>query len=86
MIHDKIIIYYLFLNPIQYLAHVVGWDATHVIMHCRYYRNRVPSDIHTSKDHGGLRDARKACLECLCWQMRQLKVDMVLVRSNTSET
>lgn len=38
------------------LTLVVGGHASHVVVHCGKHRDRLTSHIHSSKDHGGLRD------------------------------
>jgi hypothetical protein len=66
------------------LASVLSWDTTHVVMDSRQDGNRLLSDIDTGEDRGGLRDTRKTLVENLWWQMAELKVDVILIRSNTT--
>jgi hypothetical protein len=42
------------------------------------------SNIDTGEDRGGLRDTRETLMENLGWQVAELKVDVVLIRSNTA--
>jgi hypothetical protein len=63
---------------------VFRWDTTHIIVDSWQDGNRLLSNIDTGEDRGGLRDTRETLVENLGWQVAELKVDVVLIRSNTA--
>ena len=50
----------------------------------RQDRNGLLGDIDTREDSGGLRDTRESLVEDLWWQVAELEVDVVLLRTNTT--
>lgn len=49
--------------PDPYLAQMVGWDTTHVVVHGGKYRDGILGDINAREDLRRLTDARKAFRE-----------------------
>ena len=67
----------------MYLSLVVGWDATHVVVHSGQHGDGVFGDVHASEDHGRLGDAGQTGGQLLRGQVVQLQVDVVLLWTHT---
>ena len=68
----------------QHLAHVVGRDAAHVVVHGRQHGDRLLGDVDAGKDLGGLGDAGQALGQRRRAEMRQLQVDVVLLGTDAA--
>lgn len=67
----------------SYLTPVVCRDPTHIVMNCRQHRNGLFGDVHSSKNHGSLRDTRQPGGQLLRRQVVKLQVHVVFLWTNT---
>jgi len=66
------------------LTGVLGGDTTHVVVNGGEHRNGLLGNIDTSEDGGGLRDTGQTLVEDLGGQVRELEVNVVLIRTDTT--
>lgn len=70
---------------VTYLSLIVCGYSTHIVMNSGQDRDGLLCDVHSSKDHGCLRDARQPCGQLLGREVVKLQVHMVLLWTDTPE-
>jgi hypothetical protein len=68
----------------SYLSLIVGRYPTHIIMHSWQNWNWFSGHIHTSKDHGSLRNAGQSLMQLFRRQVMQLQIHMIFLRPASS--
>lgn len=72
------------IAAVTHLTLVVGGHTTHVVVHGWQHWYRLPGDVHSSEDHGSLRDTWQPGGQLIWRQMVQLQVYMVLLWTTAS--
>lgn len=69
---------------VENLSLIVGWNSSHVVVDSWDDWNWLLRHIDSGEDHGGLGDSWESLLKLLGWQMVKLKVDVILVWSDST--
>jgi hypothetical protein len=68
----------------QNLSGVLGGDTSHVIVDCRQNGDRFLGDVHSGENGGSLRDTGETLVEDRGRQVRELEVNVITIRADTT--